>query len=151
MAALTLSDRTLTGWGSGLARYSVVAFFLLFGLAKFTEAEAVSIQPMVAASPFLSWLYLVFDVRQASNVIGVVEIATAVLIAARPWAPRFCVAGSALAALTLVVTLSFLVTTPNIDEAAFGFIVKDLTLLGVAIWSAGEALGAYRARRDGAA
>ncbi len=147
MAALRVADRALTAWGAGLARYSVAAFFLLFGLAKFTEAEAVAIQPMVAASPFLGWLYLALDVRQASNVIGVVEIATAVLIAVRPWAPRLCAIGSGLAALTLLVTLSFLVTTPDIDEAAFGFIVKDLTLLGVAIWSAGEALGAHRARR----
>lgn len=148
MTALATSDRALSEWGSGIARYSVVAFFLLFGLAKFTEAEAVSIQPMVAASPFLGWLYLALDVRQASNVIGVVEIATALLIAVRPWAPRLCAVGSGLAALTLLVTLSFLITTPNIDEAAFGFIVKDLTLLGVAIWSTGEALGAWQARRE---
>lgn len=38
-----------------------------------------------------------------------------------------------------MVTLSFLVTTPQLDPALGNFIVKDLTLLGVALWSAGEA------------
>jgi hypothetical protein len=32
-----------------------------------------------------------------------------------------------------------LITTPQLDPALSGFIVKDLTLLGVALWSAGEA------------
>ena len=45
-------------------------------------------------------------------------------------------------AASLVVTLSFLVTTPQLDPALGSFIVKDLTLLGVALWSAGEALRA---------
>jgi uncharacterized membrane protein YkgB len=45
-----------------------------------------------------------------------------------------------------VVTLSFLITTPQLDPALQGFIVKDLTLLGVALWTAGEALRAAGSR-----
>jgi uncharacterized membrane protein YkgB len=45
-----------------------------------------------------------------------------------------------------VVTLSFLITTPQLDPALSSFIVKDLTLLGVALWSAGEALRAAASR-----
>jgi reactive chlorine resistance protein C len=40
-----------------------------------------------------------------------------------------------------LTTLSFLVSTPNVGEAS-GFLLKDLTLLGAAIWTAGEALQA---------
>jgi len=40
-----------------------------------------------------------------------------------------------------LTTLSFLITTPNVGEAS-GFLLKDLTLLGAAIWTAGEALQA---------
>jgi reactive chlorine resistance protein C len=40
-----------------------------------------------------------------------------------------------------LTTLSFLVTTPNVGEAS-GFLLKELTLLGAAIWIAGEALQA---------
>jgi uncharacterized membrane protein YkgB len=50
------------------------------------------------------------------------------------------------AAASLVVTLSFLLTTPHLDAALSGFIVKDLTLLGVALWSAGEAARAIAPR-----
>lgn len=51
-------------------------------------------------------------------------------------------ASSQASAASLVVTLSFLVTTPNLEPALGAFIIKDLTLLGVALWSAGEALSA---------
>jgi uncharacterized membrane protein YkgB len=44
-----------------------------------------------------------------------------------------------------LVTLSFILTTPNIGEGA-GFLLKDLTLLGAALWTAGEAFDAARAR-----
>jgi uncharacterized membrane protein YkgB len=39
-------------------------------------------------------------------------------------------------------TLSFLITTPNIDPGSQGFLLKDVFLLGVAVWSTGESLAA---------
>ena len=44
--------------------------------------------------------------------------------------------------MAMLVTLSFLVTTPNQGPDAQGFLIKDFFLLGAAIWSAGEALQA---------
>jgi uncharacterized membrane protein YkgB len=75
-----------------------------------------------------------------------VEIALALMMASRRYAPRISAIGSYGVAASLVVTLSFLVTTPQLDPALGSFIVKDLTLLGVALWSAGEALGAAAPR-----
>jgi hypothetical protein len=46
------------------------------------------------------------------------------------------------------VTLSFLVTTPN---APIGFLMKDVILLGAALYTAGEALAAAPQRRSSAA
>ena len=57
------------------------------------------------------------------------------------WSPRLSAIGSLGASGMFVVTLSFLVTTPNVGEAA-PFVMKDLTLLGAALWTAGEALSA---------
>jgi uncharacterized membrane protein YkgB len=71
--------------------------------------------------------------------IGVIELVTGVLIAIRPWAPRPAFVGGLLGTGMFVTTLSFLVTTPHIGEAA-PFLLKDLTLLGAALWSAGDAL-----------
>jgi len=43
--------------------------------------EANGIKPFVENSPFMSWMYSVWSVQAASNVIGVIEVASAVLIA----------------------------------------------------------------------
>jgi reactive chlorine resistance protein C len=126
--------------GEAVARYSVVVFFLAFGAAKFTVAEAAAIHPLLVHSPFLFWLPLFFGPQLSSDIIGVVEIVLALLMASRPFAPRISAVGSYGVAASLLITLSFLATTPKLDPALGGFIVKDLTLLGVALWSAGEAL-----------
>jgi uncharacterized membrane protein YkgB len=147
MATTTLQKLTLTA-GDVIARYSIVLFFLAFGVAKFTSAEAAAIHPLLVHSPFLFWLPKLFDQQLSSRIIGVVEIALALMMASRPFAPRISAIGSYGIAASLLITLSFLVTTPQLDPALSSFIVKDLTLFGVALWSAGEALGAVgRGRR----
>ena len=130
--------------GKGIARYSVVLFFLGFGLVKFTAGEAAAIHPLLLHSPFLFWLPWLVGQQLSSDIVGVVEIALAMMMASRFLAPRLCAIGSFGIAASLVVTLSFLVTTPGLDPALGAFIIKDVTLLGVALWSAGEALAADR-------
>lgn len=127
--------------GAFILRYSLVFFLLFFGALKWTAAEAKGIQPMVSHSPLLSWLYPAFGVQGGSEVIGIVELVIGLLIANRRWAPRASAIGSVAAAGMFLVTLSFLVTTPNVGESS-GFLLKDLTLLGAALWTGGEALGA---------
>jgi uncharacterized membrane protein YkgB len=135
----------LSAAGAFVLRYSLVFFLVLFGAAKWTAAEAKGIEAMVSHSPFLFWLYPVFGIQGGSEVIGVVELAIALLIGVRRWAPRASAIGSTAAIGMFLVTLSFIVTTPNIGEGAT-FLLKDLTLLGAALWTAGEAFDAGRAR-----
>jgi uncharacterized membrane protein YkgB len=52
--------------------------------------------------------------------------------------------GSLMAAFAMLNTLSFLFTTPGLDARGSGFLIKDIMLLGAAIWSAAEASSAYR-------
>ncbi|MGH6821915.1 MAG: DUF417 family protein [Methylocella sp.] len=132
--------------GEVVARYSVVLFFLVFGLLKFTPAEAAAIHPLLVHSPILFWLPRLFDQQVSSEIVGVIEITLALMMASRPFATRVSAIGSYGVAVSLVVTLSFLITTPQLDPALSSFIVKDLTLLGVALWSAGEALRAAASR-----
>jgi uncharacterized membrane protein YkgB len=122
-----------------------VFFLLFFGVLKWTAAEAKGIEPMVSHSPFLFWVYPTFGVQGGSEAIGVVELVIALLIALRRWVPRASAIGSTAAIGMFLVTLSFLVTTPHVGESA-GFLLKDLTLLGAALWTAGEAMGDDRAR-----
>ena len=125
--------------GAFILRYSLVFFLLLFGALKWTPAEANGIQPMVSHSPLFFWLYPAFGVQRGSEVIGVIELILGVLIGLRRWSPRLSAIGSLGASVMFVITLSFLVTTPNIGEGA-PFLLKDITLLGAALWTASEAL-----------
>ena len=128
-------------FGAGLTRWSLVFFLVLFGALKWTTAEAQGIQPLITHSPFLAWLGGSLGTQLASEVIGVVELVIALFIAVRRWAPRLTMIGGAMGVLMFLTTLSFLATTPDIGPMA-GFIMKDLTLLGVSIWIAGEAAAA---------
>ena len=127
---------------SAILRYGLVLFLVLFGLAKFTQAEAETIQPWVAHSPFLGWLYSFLSVQGASNLIGVIELTIAALLAIRHWWPRVSFVGSLGAIVTFLITLSFLFTTPGLSPEWSGFLMKDLILVGAAIWTAGNSLRA---------
>src|SRR6266481_6519586 len=80
--------------GGVILRYSLVAIFVAFGLLKFTPQEAAAIQPLGAHSPVLFWLYAMLDPQKASDVIGVIELSLAALIAVRPLSPRLSAFGS---------------------------------------------------------
>lgn len=130
---------------AGLAtlRYGLAFLLLAWGAAKFTVAEAEAIRPLVAHSPFLSWLYPLLGVRGASGLLGVFEVVSALLIVSRRWQPRLSAAGSVMASGMFVVTLSFLFTTPDVFAPSSpwgGFLMKDLILLGAALFTASEAL-----------
>jgi reactive chlorine resistance protein C len=92
--------------GRELTRYGLVAVVGWIGLMKFTAYEAEGISPFVAHSPLMSWVYGLMSVRGFSAVLGVVEVAIALLIAARPFWPR----AFALAVGKFLTTLSFLGT-----------------------------------------
>src|SRR5579862_5498928 len=83
--------------GRELARYGLVVVVVWIGLMKFTAYEAEGIRLYVANSPLMSWVYGLMSVRNFSAMLGVVELAIAVLIAARPFSPRASFLGSALA------------------------------------------------------
>ena len=136
--------------GRELTRYGLVVVVGWIGLMKFTAYEAEGIRPFVANSPLMSWVYGLMSVRGFSAMLGVVEVAIALLIAARPFSPRASALGSALAVGMFLTTLSFLVTTPGVWEPSLGgfpalsavpgqFLIKDLALLGISLWTLGEA------------
>src|SRR2546426_9784014 len=83
--------------GMFVTRYGLVVVFAWIGAMKFTAYEANGIQPLVANSPLMSWLYNIFSVQAFSNWLGVLEIAIAVMIAAKPISAKISATGSALA------------------------------------------------------
>jgi uncharacterized membrane protein YkgB len=136
--------------GRELARYGLVVVVGWIGLMKFTGYEAEGIRPFVGNSPLLNWMYRLTSAQGFSAVLGVIEVGIALLIAARPFAPRAAALGSLLAVGMFLTTLSFLITTPGVWEPSLGgfpalsadpgqFLIKDLALLGISLWTLGEA------------
>ena len=145
--------------GRLLVRYGLVVVIAWIGALKYTTYEATAIQPLVAHSPLLSWVYDIFSVRTFAAVLGTAEIVAALLIALRPLAPRVSVLGSALGVLLFLGTLSFLFSTPGFTGAPAGgfpvlsvlpgqFLLKDLVLVSASLWTLGDSLGAALPRRS---
>ena len=134
-----------------ILRYGLVLILFWIGAMKFSDFEAQAIKPLIETSPLMSWLYALLDVQAVSNLLGVTEIGAGLLIALRPWAPRLAALGSTVAVGMFLTTLTFLFTLPGWEaslggfpaiSSAGGFLIKDVVLLGTALWSLSEAVAA---------
>ena len=137
--------------GTFLIRYGLVLVLGWIGAMKFTAYEAEGIKNLVETSPLMSWMYKVFSVQATSNVIGVAELIAATLIAIRPLSAKLSAIGSVLAVLTFLATLTFLFSLPGWEQSlggfpalsgSGGFLLKDVVLLGAALFTLGESLAA---------
>jgi uncharacterized membrane protein YkgB len=145
------SRTSLERLGINVSRYGLVITLLLIGILKFTAGEAQGIQPLVANSPLMFWLYRIFSLQAVSNLIGLIEIVVALFMALRPLSARLSFIGSTGAIVTFGLTVSFLFSTPGAFQFSHGFpllgdagqfLIKDLVLLGASIWTAAEARSA---------
>jgi reactive chlorine resistance protein C len=137
-----------------LGRYGLVLVIGWIGALKFANFEAHQIQPLVAHSPFMSWLYQLLPVYATSALFGVFEITAAILLAIKPLAPKLSIIGSLMSIVLFVFTISFLFTTPGMGEPAGGgfpaisltaeFLLKDVPLLGLSFWTLADAIRAAR-------
>src|ERR1700739_3162356 len=136
--------------GSLVLRYGLVLVIGWIGLMKFTGYEAKGIEPLVAHSPFMSWMYSFLSVQTFSDALGVVEVTIAISIGLRPWSAKASALGSAAAVIMFLTTLSFLLSTPGWEPSLGGFpalshgvgefLIKDVVLLGAALWALAESL-----------
>ena len=148
------TNRNLYTVEAMLLRYGLALIFLWIGGMKFTAYEAQGIRPLAENSPLMSWLLAVLGTQAFSNLLGLVEIATGVLLALRPVSALAAAIGGGMAIATFLTTLSFLFTTPGWERSLGGFpalsalpgqfLLKDVVLLGAAVWSLREALAALR-------
>lgn len=130
--------------GIPLMRVAIAIVFLWIGALKFVPYEADSITPFVANSPVMSFFYehpqdykahlthegelnankrawqTANNTYGFSSGLGVVEIVIGLLVLSNPLSRRTGLLGGALAFATPLVTLSFLVTTPEAWVAALG-------------------------------
>ncbi|MEB3980713.1 DUF417 family protein [Mycobacterium sp. 663a-19] len=142
--------QSLARWGLLVSRYGLVVVLAWIGFGKYLKMES---RVLIEHSPLMSWIYDVASVTTVARGLGTMEIVAALLIALRPVWPRASAVGSLLAVVLFLGTLSFLFTTPGVVTNHAGglpvlsalpgqFLLKDLVLIGVAVWSLGESLAA---------
>jgi len=172
--------------GIHLLRAGLILVLVWIGSLKVAEYEADGIVPFVANSPVMSFFYT-YDApeyRQHMNregelipanrawheangtytfsyLLGSVIVLFGLLIAAHWWRPELGALGSFLVIGMSVVTLSFLVTTPEtwvpaLGDAHHGFpwlsgrgrlVVKDAIMLGAAVVTMADSAKIWLARR----
>lgn len=153
--------------GIHMVRIGVAIIFIWIGALKFVPYEADSITPFVANSPAMSFFYnhpheykehlthegqldpLKREWQVSNNTyafsdgLGSVEILIGLLVLSYGFSRRLGMVGSILSFLTPLVTLSFLITTPeawvgDLGDANFGFpylsgggrlVLKDVLML----------------------
>ncbi|MGB8103858.1 MAG: DUF417 family protein [Pseudolabrys sp.] len=126
-------------WHLAFLRWSLVAIFIWFAIQKFTPYAAEAIAPLIANSPFMSWLG-VFGVRGQAKMIGTIELTTAAILIIGSVIPIASAAGAAMACATFLLTTSFVFTTPGITQRSptgfpiistllEQFLLKDIALL----------------------
>jgi uncharacterized membrane protein YkgB len=135
------------GFGSyrtlAILRWVMVLIFLAFGIQKFTAPSAEGIAQYISHSPFVGWL-TIFGVRGEANLLGVIELTTAALLAAGAFSSLASALGSLLGVGTFLITWSFFFTTPGVvrwslstDPIAWNltgeFLFKDVVLLSVCL------------------
>jgi uncharacterized membrane protein YkgB len=139
--------------GLRVARWGLILCLLFIGLAKFAPEEAGGIQPLVAHSPLMAWMYSVWSVQGVSNVIGTIELVLALLLVLGIWSARAALLAGVGCAITFLLTASFIFSTPGALVFSNGFsalggtgqfLIKDVVLLGASISIAGQALAALR-------
>lgn len=126
-----------------ILRWVMVLIFVSFGIQKFTPQSAEGIAVYISHSPFVSWLSI-FGIRGEAYLLGVVELTTAVLLAAGAFIPVLSAIGSLMGVGTFMITWSFFFTTPGVvkwslstDPIAWNlageFLYKDIVLLCVCL------------------
>ena len=99
----------------------------------------------------MAWLYKLLDLQSATNLIGSIELATALALALGSFNRKIGIAGALGAIATFSITLTFLFSVPGWEAGLSGFpalsvvpgqlLVKDLVLLAASIFVLGKTLG----------
>lgn len=141
-------SRALTKSGEVVSRYGLVVVLAWIGFGKYVKMDS---RVLIEHSPLLRWIFDYISVTAVSRGLGTLEIVAALLIAVHPWWPRGSAIGSGMAVVLFMGTLSFLFTTPGVvaDHVAGvpvlsaspgQFLLKDLVLIGVSMWTLGDSL-----------
>jgi uncharacterized membrane protein YkgB len=170
--------------GVRLTRLGLIIVLIWIGGLKVARYEADGIVPFVANSPFMSFFYsdpggyaehknpegkLVPANRQWHEAngtypfalgLGSVIVLYGLLLCTNPWFPQVAAVGSFLIFVMSIVTLSFLITTPecwvpDLGDTVHGFpylsgagrlVIKDAIMMGAALVTMADSAKSYLAK-----
>lgn len=122
--------------GHQISKWGVIIILLWLGVFKFTPTEARGIEPLIQNNPIFSWQLKIFSIQTVSQIIGLIEIITAIFIMLEFKFSRLAQVGYLIGVIIFLSTLSFLFTTPDTFKVVDGmlttswFILKDMVFLG---------------------
>lgn len=178
---------SLQNTGIHITRVGIIIVLLWIGGLKAFRYEAVGIVPFVANSPMMNFFYE-YDApeykkhmnkegeykpeniawHQQNNTylfsygLGALIIIIGLLIAMYPFAPALSALGSFLAFIMSFVTLSFLITTPEVWVPALGdsdsgfpylsgagrLVIKDVIMMGAEVVTMAQAAKSYLQKKN---
>ncbi|AIY66760.1 hypothetical protein OM33_16710 [Pseudoalteromonas piratica] len=112
--------------------FPVVLVLLWIGGMKFTEIEAQGIEDLVRSSPLMSWMYHLWSVQTASNLIGIYDLIALGLLVLSVYFQRVLWLGILMAGAVMLTTQTFLFTWPpalssdTVLSSGGQFLIKDL-------------------------
>jgi uncharacterized membrane protein YkgB len=121
----------------------MIVMLLWAGSYKTTAPGAEGIVPLVSNSPLISWHFKLFGPYIGSDLIGITEIAAALLIVAGYFRPKAGVIGGLIATVMFFITSTMVITTPGATTSVDGirymsflglFLYKDVISLGVSFY-----------------
>lgn len=118
-----------------LAVFPVLVVLAWIGGMKFYEFEAQGIKVLLETSPFMSWMYSVWDLQTTSNLIGTFDLLAVALLILAIYKPFLMLLAVAMAGSVMLMTQSFLFTLPGslsgetILTTTGHFLIKDLWFL----------------------
>ncbi len=91
--------------GSRALYFALAVVFFWIGAMKFTDYEASGIAGFVMNSPIVSWWHALLGLKGTSYMLGIYEITTGLLLAARVISPTLSAFGSLMSVVTYLITL----------------------------------------------
>jgi uncharacterized membrane protein YkgB len=138
--AVWVSDRNIPFL---ITSIGMIAMLLWAGLYKMTTPGAEGIIPLVSNSPLISWHFELFGPYVGSDLIGITEIAAALLIIAGYVRPKAGILGGLIASLMFFITSTMVITTPGAIISVPGIRhMKYMSFLGLFLFKDVISLGA---------
>lgn len=115
-----------------LSAIPVLVVLVWIGGMKFTLLEAKGIEDLVLSSPFMSWMYSIWDIQTTSNIIGTYDLIAVVLLIATMFNSRLLVPAILMSGAVFAVTQTFLITwgsafsSETLLSTGGHFLIKDL-------------------------